>query len=115
MPIITPATRAAWSFPADATLSLLDVQELDRNCGYSWTVETRFTSNSRGANQISVNFVGSRKGRKSYAYRPALSAAQNHIAAAVEWLQQLSSLNGAPAYALVAKASTERGYVLTFC
>jgi hypothetical protein len=115
MPIITPAARAAWSFPADATLSLLDFQELDNQCGYSWTVETRFTSNHAGSNQIAVSFVGSRKGAKRYPYRPALSTSANHIAAAVEWLQQLSNLNGAPSYALVAKASTERGYVLTFC
>jgi hypothetical protein len=59
--------------------------------------------------------VGSRKGSKAYEYRHALTSSENHIAAAVEWLQQLSNLNGAPSYALVAKASTERGYVLTFC
>lgn len=115
MPIITPGSRAAWSFPADSELSLLDLKELDDHCGYSWTVETRFTSNHCGSNQIAVSFVGSRKGGKRYPYRSALSTSANHIAAAVEWLQQLSSLNGAPSYALVAKASTERGYVFTFC
>ena len=116
MPIITPASRAAWSFPADATLSLLDLQELDRQCGYSWTVETRYAgpTNTKGS-RILVSFVGSRKGCKAYGYRHALNSSENHIAAAVEWLQQLSNLNGAPSYALVAKASTERGYVLTFC
>lgn len=112
---ITPGTRTAWGFRSDHTLSLLDVKELDKQCGYCWTVETRFTSNSNGSNGITVSFVGSRKGSKTYRYRSALSSSENHVAAAVEWLQQLSSLNGAPSYALVSKSSTERGYVFTFC
>jgi hypothetical protein len=115
MSVITPASRAAWSFPADFALSILDLQELAQQCTYSWTVETRFygPTNTRGSS-ISVAFVGSRKGRKSYSYRHALSSTENHLAAAVEWLQQLSNLNGAPSYALVAKASTANGYVFTF-
>ena len=115
LPTITPTSRAAWAFAADYTLSLPDVEELGRQCGYCWIVQTRYTSNGRGSGQISVAFVGSRKGSKTYGYRHALSLADNHLAAAVEWLQQLSSLNGAPAYALVCKASTEKGYVFTFC
>lgn len=115
MPIITPASRAACSFPADATLSVLDLQELAKQCAYSWTVETRYhkPTNTKGS-KISVAFVGSRKGRKSYGYRHALNSTENHLAAAVEWLQQLSSQNGAPSYALVAKASTSKGFVFTF-
>jgi hypothetical protein len=115
MSIITPTSRAAWSFPVDATLSILDLQELAQQCAYSWTVETRYhgPTNTQGS-KISVAFVGSRKGRKAYSYRHALTATENHLAAAVEWLQQLSSLNGAPSYALVAKASTSNGYVFTF-
>jgi hypothetical protein len=115
MPIITPTSRAAWSFPADSALSILDLQELAQQCAYSWTVETRYhgPTNTQGS-KISVAFVGSRKGRKSYDYRHALTATENHLAAAVEWLQQLSNLNGAPSYALVAKASTTNGYVFTF-
>jgi hypothetical protein len=115
MPVITPTSRAAYSFPADVTLSILDLQELAQQCAYSWTVETRYhgPTNTKGS-RISVSFVGSRKGRKSYSYRHALNTTENHLAAAVEWLQQLSSRNGAPAYALVAKASTSKGYVFTF-
>jgi hypothetical protein len=115
MSTITPTSRAAWTFSADTVLSLPDIEELERQCGYCWSVQTKFTSNARGSNQITVSFVGGRKGTKSYPYRSALSAAQNHLAAATAWMQQLSSLNGAPAYALVSKASTERGYVFTFC
>jgi hypothetical protein len=114
-PTITPGSRPAWGFRTDHTLSLLDIKELDQQCGYCWSVETRFTSDRNGSNGISVAFVGSRKDSKTYRYRSALSSSENHVAAAAEWLQQLSSLNGAPAYALVAKASTERGYVFTFC
>ena len=115
MPIITPTSRAAWSFPADATLSILNLQELAQQCAYSWTVETRYhgPTNTKGS-KISVAFVGSRKGRKSYSYRHALNVTENHLSAAVEWLQQLSNLNGAPSYALVAKASTKEGFVFTF-
>jgi len=115
MPIITPANRAAWSFPADATLSIVDIQQLAQLCPYSWIVETRYhgPTNTKGS-RISVSFVGSRKGSKTYSYRHALNSEENHIAAAVEWLQQLSSQNGAPSYALVAKASAAKGYVLTF-
>lgn len=114
--ILTPASRNGWSFPADQTLSLLDIQELSATTGYSWCVETRYhgPTNTKGS-RISVSFVGSRKGSKTYAYRHALSGPENHVAAAVEWLQQLSSANGAPSYVLVAKASSDRGYVLTFC
>jgi len=115
MTIITPTSCAAWSFPADAALSILDLQGLAQQCAYSWTVETRFhgPTDTRGS-RISVAFVGSRKGRKSYGYRHALNSTENHVAAAVEWLQQLSSQNGAPCYALMAKASTSEGYVFTF-
>jgi len=116
LPTITPTSRAAWAFAADYTLSLSDLEELGRLCGYCWTVQTRYTASTHGgAGQIAVSFVGSRKGSKTYGYRHALSRADNHLAAAVEWLQQLSSLNGAPSYALVCKASTEHGYVFTFC
>ena len=117
-PTITPTSRPAWSFSADpdAVFSIPDIQGLAMTCGYSWTVETRYhgPTNTKGS-RISVVFVGSRKGRKSYWYRHALTATENHLAAAVQWMQQLSSLNGAPAYALVAKASTKEGYVFTFC
>jgi hypothetical protein len=116
-PTITPTSRPAWSFSADpdAVFSLTDIQELAQQCAYSWTVETRYhgPTNFKGS-RISVAFVGSRKGRKTYWYRHALSATENHLAAAVQWMQQLSSLNGAPSYALVAKASMEDGYVFTF-
>jgi len=115
---ITPTTRPAWSFSADpdAVFSIADIQGLAMTCGYSWTVETRYhgPTNTKGS-RISVAFVGSRKGRKSCSYRHALTAAENHLAAAVQWMQQLSSLNGAPSYALVAKASTKEGFVFTFC
>jgi hypothetical protein len=116
MPVITPTSRAACSFPADLALSLLDLKELAQQCAYSWTLETRYhgPTNTQGS-KISVAFVGSRKGRKAYSYRHALNATENHLAAAVQWMQQLSSLNGAPAYALVAKASIKEGYVFTFC
>ena len=115
MTIITPTSRPAWSFPADAALSILDLQELAQQCAYSWTVETRYhgPTNTKGS-KISVAFVGSRKGRKSYSYRHALNVTENHLSAAVEWLQQLSSQNGAPSYALMAKASTSKGFVFTF-
>lgn len=114
--ILTPASRNGWSFAADQRLSIEDVRELTTNTGYCWCVETRYhgPTNTLGS-RISVSFVGSRKGAKRYAYRHALTGPENHVAAAVEWLQQLSSLNGAPSYALVSKASTDRGYVLTFC
>lgn len=115
LPTITPGSRAAWGFSADHILSLPDIKELDQQCGYCWTVQTRYTSNGKGSGKITVSFAGSRKGSKSYGYRHALSTSENHLAAAVEWLQQLSNLNGAPSYALVCKASTERGYVFTFC
>jgi hypothetical protein len=116
MPIITPASRNGWSFSADSALSMLDLQELDANTSYSWTVETRYAgpTETKGS-RVLVSFVGSRKGSRTYAWRHALTASQNHLAAAVEWLQQLSSLNGSPSYALVAKASTTNGYVFTFC
>lgn len=114
--ILSPASRNGWSFSADQTLSLLDIRELSATTGYCWCVETRYhgPTNTKGS-RISVSFVGSRKGSKTYAYRYELTGPENHVAAAVEWLQQLSSLNGAPSYALVAKASSDRGYVLTFC
>ena len=112
---ITPGSRAAWSFKADHTLSLPDITELDQLCGYCWSVQTTYTSDGNGSGVIRVGFVGSRKGIKTYAYRHALSASENQLSAAVQWMQQLSSLNGAPSYALVCKASTERGYVFTFC
>jgi len=115
LPTITPGSRAAWGFSADYTLSLLDIKELEQQCGYCWTVQTRYGSNRNGSGTITVSFVGSRKGQKSYGYRQALSSSENHLAAAVEWLQQLSNLNGAPSYALLCKASTDRGYVFTFC
>jgi len=114
--ILTPASRNGWSFPADAELSMLDVQELDSTTGYCWTVETRYAgpTNTKGA-RVLVSFVGSRKGSKAYCWRHALTTGQNHVAAAVAWMQQLSSLNGAPAYSLISKASTDKGYVFTFC
>jgi hypothetical protein len=114
--IITPASRNGWSIPADSELSMLDIRELDTNTSYCWTVETRYAgpTNTKGS-RVLVSFVGSRKGSRAYAWRHALSSGENHVAAAVEWLQQLSSLNGAPSYALVAKASTDKGYVFTFC
>lgn len=112
MPIITPGSRACWTFPADQELSLLDLKELDQQASYCWTVQTRYM---QGSGNVRVSFVGSAKGAKSYAYRHALTASENHLAAAVAWMQQLSSLNGAPAYSLVSKASSgERGYVFTF-
>jgi hypothetical protein len=114
--IITPATRNGWNFAADAELSMLDIRELEANTGYCWTVETRYAgpTNTKGA-RVLVSFVGSRKGSKTYSWRHALTTGQNHLAAAVAWMQQLSSLNGAPSYSLVSKASTEEGYVFTFC
>jgi hypothetical protein len=113
---ITPATRNGWNFAADAELSILDIRELEANTGYCWTVETRYAgpTNTQGS-RVLVSFVGSRKGSRAYAWRHALSSGENHVAAAVKWLQQLSSLNGAPSYARVAKASTDEGYVFTFC
>jgi hypothetical protein len=114
--ILTPASRNGRSFPADAELSVLDVRELDATTGYCWTVETRYAgpSNTKGA-RVLVSFVGDRKGSKAYSWRHALTTGQNHVAAAVAWMQQLSSLNGAPAYSLISKASTAEGYVFTFC
>jgi hypothetical protein len=112
MPIVTPGSRACWTVPADKQLSLLDIKELDQQASYCWTVQTRYMKES---GNIRVSFVGSTKGAKSYSYRHSLTASENHLAAAVEWLQQLSSLNGAPSYSLVSKSSaSERGYVFTF-
>ena len=112
MPLVTSGSRACWTFPADQTLSLLDIKELDRMASYCWTVQTRYMKES---GNIRVSFVGSTKGAKSYSYRHGLSTSENHLAAAVQWLQQLSSLNGAPSYSLVSKcSSSERGYVFTF-
>jgi hypothetical protein len=62
-----------------------------------------------------VSFVGSHKGSRKYNYRHALSTTENHVAAAVSWMQQLTSLNGAPSYTLLTKASTDKGFVFTFC
>jgi hypothetical protein len=114
--ILTPATRSGWSFSAEAELSVLDIRELEATTGYCWTVETRYVgpTNTKGS-RVLVSFVGSRKGSKAYSWRHALTTGQNHVAAAVAWLQQLSSLNGAPAYSLISKASTDKGYVFTFC
>ncbi len=114
--ILTPASRNGWSFPADAELSVLDVRELDATTGYCWTVETRYVgpTNTKGS-RVLVSFVGDRKGSKAYSWRHALTTGQNHVAAAVAWMQHLSSLNGAPAYSLISKASTDKGYVFTFC
>jgi hypothetical protein len=116
MTIITPTTLAAWSFPADQQLSMQDVQELANGVTYCWCVETRYLgpTDTRGG-RVAVSFVGSRKGSKIYPWRHALGTVENHMAAAAAWLQKLSSSNGAPAYALVSKASTDKGYVLTFC
>lgn len=112
MTLVTPGSRACWTVPADQTLSLLDIKELDRAASYCWTVQTRYMKES---GNIRVSFVGSTKGARSYSYRHSLTASENHLAAAVEWLQQLSSLNGAPSYSLVSKSSSsERGYVFTF-
>jgi hypothetical protein len=114
--IITPATRNGWSFQADAELSVLDIRELEAITNYCWTVETRYAgpTDTKGS-RVLVSFVGSRKGSKAYNWRHALTSGQNHLAAAVAWMQQLSSLNGAPSYALISKASTADGYVFTFC
>jgi hypothetical protein len=113
---LTPATRNGWNFSAEAELSVLDIRELEATTGYCWTVETRYVgpTNTKGA-RVLVSFVGSRKSSKAYSWRHALTTGQNHVAAAVAWMQQLSSLNGAPAYSLISKASTDKGYVFTFC
>lgn len=114
MPTLIAVIRSAWVFPADQELSLLDIKELDQTCSYSWVVQTRYSANpTTGSGRITVSFVGSRRSR-SYSYRHALSPTENHLAAAVVWLQQLAGSNGALSYALVAKASTPTGFVFTF-
>ena len=114
--ILTPASRNGRTFPADAELSMLDITELHNTTGYAWCVETRYAgpTDTKGT-RVLVSFVGSRKGSRAYPWRHALNSGENHLAAAVQWMQQLSSLNGAPSYALIAKASTATGYVFTFC
>jgi hypothetical protein len=114
--ILTPATRSGWNFSAEAQLSVLDVRELANTTAYCWTVETAYHGpTATRSSYISVSFVGSRKGSRKYSYRHALSTTENHVAAAVSWMQQLSSLNGAPSYTLLTKASTDKGFVFTFC
>lgn len=114
--ILSPASRNGWSFASDAELSVLDIRELANTTAYCWSVETAYHGpTDTRSSYISVSFVGSRKGSRKYSYRHALSATENHVAAAVSWMQQLSSLNGAPSYALLTKASTDEGFVFTFC
>ena len=90
MPIITPAARAAWSFPADATLSLLDLQELDRQCGYSWTVETRYAgpTNSRGSRWLATIKRDAStvwRGSATFEEGPITAALRAATKAGVEW------------------------------
>lgn len=109
MQTIEPGSCPAWGFSATAALTPLALKELSNTCPYGWIVETRY-----GAGGITAGFVGGAKGRKRYAYQHGLTVGENHVAAAAAFLQGLSSANGSHAYQLVAKASTDKGFVFSF-
>jgi len=106
---IEPAQLAAWTFPADQTLTELEIGELEQLCPYCWAVETVYSNGG-----ILVSFLGSVKGRKGYSYDHSLNPSANHLRAAVLWLQGLSDCNGAHSYRLVCRNSTAKGHLFVF-
>jgi hypothetical protein len=94
---------------AGVELTKADLQDVLTFAGYGWAVQTRYLGKSR----IKAGFAdrGS-KGSKTVGYQHDLDAMQNHMGAAMAFLNGLD--NGCTQYKLVAVFSSMSGYVFSF-
>ena len=99
---------------AGAELNKADLQDALTFAGYGWAVQTRYLgcTDTKGS-RIKAGFAdrGSR-GSKTIGYQHALDSMQNHLAAAMAFLNGLD--NGCTQYKLVAVFSSMSGYVFSF-
>lgn len=107
--VVDGGSSSAAVIKAGSELSREDLRDALTLAGYSWTVQTRYLSNGR----IKAWFAESApKGSKTVAYDHGMQPAENHLAAAMAFLNGLD--NGCTEYKLVAVFSSSSGYVFTF-
>ena len=112
-PVVEGGSQSAALIRAGVELTKGQLQDALALVNYCWTVETRYGSNSNGSGTVTARFVGANKGRKTSPYNHELQPMEAHMKGAMAFLNGLD--NGCSLYRLVAVASTERGYVFTFC
>ena len=99
---------------AGVDLTKADLQDALTFAGYGWAVQTRYlgATNTQGS-RVKAGFAdrGSR-GSKTIRYQHELSSMENHLAAAMAFLNGLD--NGCTEYKLVAVFSSMDGYVFSF-
>ena len=82
--------------------------EMLNGAGYCFTVTTRYSSG-----KITAAWADSpRRKAKRCSYDHSLSPAENHLEAALTWLDSLD--NGHSEWKLIGHTSTAEGYVFTF-
>lgn len=93
------------------TESLL--REMLNGAGYVFTVTTRYGSRRNGNGVITAAWADSpRRTAKRTNYDHGMDPAQNHLNAALAWLDSLD--NGHQQWKLIGHTSTAEGYVFTF-
>jgi hypothetical protein len=112
-PVVDAGSQSAALITAGVELTKGQLQDALKLVQYSWTVETRYGSNSKGSGTVTACFAGGSKCRKTSRYNHELQPMEAHLEGAMAFLNGLD--NGCSVYRLVAVASTERGYVFTFC
>jgi hypothetical protein len=111
---VTGGSCAAAVIKAGVELSKADLQDALTFASYGWAVQTRYlgATNTQGS-RIKAGFAdrGS-KGSRTVSYQHELDGMQNHLAAAMAFLNGLD--NGCREYKLVAVFSNEKGYLFSF-
>ena len=89
------------------------LREMLDSTGYVFTITTRYGSGSNGNGLITAAWADSpRRKATRTTYDHGLEPAQNHLNAALEWLDSLD--NGHSEWKLIGHTSTAEGYVFTF-
>jgi hypothetical protein len=117
-PVIDMGSTAAVVIKANTELSDADLIEVSNVASYGWAVETRYQgpTNTRGS-RVKAGWAGRTascqpKGIKAHGWDNGLRPIDNHLSAALAFLNGLD--NGCTQYRLVAVFSAANGYVFTF-
>ena len=112
--VVEGGSCSAAVIKAGVELSKADLQDALTFASYGWAVQTRYlgATNTQGS-RIKAGFAdrGS-KGSKTVSYQHELDGMQNHLAAAMVFLNGLD--NGCSEYKLTGVFSNEKGYLFSF-
>ena len=112
--IVDGGSVSAAVIKSQTELSKLDLDDALKLTSYAWSVQTYCVRNTNGNRYIRAKFAG-RKGTLGSVFKPydvALDMQQNHLSAAVAFLNKLDSKH--TEYKLCGVFSVEDGYIYTF-